>query len=90
MIFVPVFYRAFPFTFLIGIFLMSAIFSIVQLLLRHSTTWKYGFYFCALYAAVLNFLTVVGTLSYYKSSWGTRMTSDDVREVMEQEEKQKK
>ena len=90
MIFVPVFYRAWPITFLIGIFLMSAIFSTVQLLLRHSTTWKYGFYFCALYAAVLNFLTVAGTVSFYKSNWATRMTTEDIQEVMKEEEKQKK
>ena len=90
MICIPVMYKTWPITFLIGIFLMAAIFSTVQLLLRHSKTFLGGFYFCFLYSSVMLWQLPYSWFTWYVSSWGTRMTSDDVQAAIEQEEKQKK
>lgn len=78
--YVPIVQRVFPTTFLVGLFLMSFIMSIVQLLLRRSTTWVYGMLFCIYYELVLLWQMPVAWVTFWKSTWGTRMTPEDVKE----------
>ena len=53
--------------------------SIAQLFLRKSTTWIYGFLFCVYYEVVLLWQMPIAILTFWKSTWGTRMTSNDVK-----------
>ena len=76
LIYVPITQRIFPTTFIVGLLLMSLIMSVVQLLLRRSTTWIYGMLFCIYYEAVLLWQMPVA----WKSTWGTRMTPEDLKE----------
>lgn len=87
LIYVPIIQRIFPTTFLVGLLLMSLIMSVVQLLLRRSSTWLYGMVFCIYYEAVLLWQMPVAWVTFWKSTWGTRMTPEDVKE---QEKKKKK
>lgn len=87
LIYVPITQRIFPTTFLVGLLLMSLIMSVVQLLLRRSSTWLYGMLFCIYYEAVLLWQMPVAWVTFWKSTWGTRMTPEDVKE---QEKKKKK
>lgn len=87
LIYVPFTQRIFPTTFLVGLLLMSLIMSVVQLLLRRSSTWLYGMLFCIYYEAVLLWQMPVAWVTFWKSTWGTRMTPEDVKE---QEKKKKK
>ncbi len=87
LIYVPITQRIFPTTFLVGLLLMSLIMSVVQLLLRRSTTWIYGMLFCIYYEVVLLWQMPVAWVTFWKSTWGTRMTPEDLKE---QEKKKKK
>ncbi len=87
LVYVPITQRIFPTTFLVGLLLMSLIMSVVQLLLRRSSTWIYGMLFCIYYEAVLLWQMPVAWVTFWKSTWGTRMTPEDVKE---QERKKKR
>ena len=87
LIYVPIAYRVFPKTFLIGILLMSLLMSAAQLLLRRSSTWIFGMLFCFYYEAVLLWQMPIAWFTFWKSTWGTRMTPSDVEE---NEKKQKR
>jgi hyaluronan synthase len=65
----------------VGLLLMSLIMSVVQLLLRKSTTWIYGMLFCIYYEAVLLWQMPVAWVTFWKSTWGTRMTPEDLKEL---------
>ena len=54
--------------------------SVTQLVLRRSTTWLYGIWFCLYYEAVLLWQMPVAWVTFWKSTWGTRMTPADVAE----------
>lgn len=88
LVYVPITQRVFPTTFLVGLFLMSFIMSVVQLLLRRSSTWIYGMLFCIYYELVLLWQMPVAWVTFWKSTWGTRMTPEDVKEK-ERKEKRK-
>lgn len=88
LIYVPVMHRVFPVTFLVGMLLMTLLMSMAQLLLRRSTTWIYGIWFCIYYEFVLLWQMPVAWFTFWKSTWGTRMTAADLAE-MEKEEKKK-
>ncbi|MDD6810750.1 MAG: glycosyltransferase [Lachnospiraceae bacterium] len=88
LVYVPITQRIFPTTFLVGLFLMSFIMSVVQLLLRKSSTWIYGMLFCIYYELVLLWQMPVAWVTFWKSTWGTRMTPEDVKEK-ERKEKRK-
>ena len=79
--FVPLVHRVFPFTFLFGLFLMALLMSMAQLLLRRSTTWIYGLWFVIYYEAVLLWQMPVAWFTFWKGTWGTRMTPVDVAEL---------
>ncbi len=87
LVYVPITQRIFPTTFLVGLLLMSLIMSVVQLLLRRSTTWIYGMLFCIYYEAVLLWQMPVAWLTFWKSTWGTRMTPEDLKAQEKQEKK---
>ena len=52
--------------------------SFSQLLLRRSTTWLFGFWFCLYYELVLLWQMPIAWFTFWKSTWGTRMTMRDV------------
>lgn len=76
--YVPFTQHIFPTTFLVGLLLMSLMMSIAQLFFRKSSTWYFGFLFCLYYEAVLLWQMPIAWLTFWKSTWGTRMTPSDV------------
>ena len=66
---------------------MSLIMSVVQLLLRRSKTWLYGMLFCIYYEVVLLWQMPIAWFTFWKSTWGTRLTPEDIKA---QERKEKK
>ncbi|MDD2973280.1 MAG: glycosyltransferase [Lachnospiraceae bacterium] len=78
LLYVPLVHHIFPTTFLVGILMMSLLMSMAQLLLRKSTTWIYGMLFCLYYEAVLLWQMPVAWVTFWKSTWGTRLTPSDL------------
>lgn len=78
LIYIPIMHRVFPFTFIFGMFLMAGLMSACQLFLRRSTTWLYGIWFCLYYEMVLLWQMPIAWFTFWKSTWGTRMTPADV------------
>ena len=76
--YVPLTQHVFPTTFLVGILLMSLMMSVAQLFFRKSSTWYFGFLFCIYYEVVLLWQMPVAWVTFWKSTWGTRMTPSDV------------
>lgn len=89
LIYIPIMHRVFPFTFIIGMILMSLLMSMAQLFLRKSSTWVFGIWFCLYYEAVLLWQMPVAWFTFWKDTWGTRMTPADVREQKKKEEKRR-
>lgn len=81
LIYIPIMHRVFPFTFIFGMFLMAGLMSACQLFLRRSTTWLYGIWFCLYYEMVLLWQMPIAWFTFWKSTWGTRMTPADVAEA---------
>ena len=77
--YVPLTQHVFPTTFLIGLLLMAMMMSFSQLLLRKSTTWLFGFWFCLYYELVLLWQMPIAWFTFWKSTWGTRMTQSYVQ-----------
>lgn len=97
LIYVPITHRVFPLTFMVGILMMSLLMSAAQLFLRKSSTWVWGMLFCFYYEAVLLWQMPVAWVTFWKSTWGTRMTPEDVKEAekkkqqaLEREQKKQK
>ncbi len=80
LIYIPLLHRVFPLTFVVGLFLMAFLMSMAQLFLRKSSTWIYGLWFCLYYEAVLLWQMPVAWFTFWKSTWGTRMTPADIAE----------
>ncbi len=89
LVYIPIIHRVFPTTFIIGMILMAGLMSIMQLFLRKSTTWIYGIWFCVYYEAVLLWQMPIAWVTFWKSTWGTRMTPADVKEQAEKAQKAK-
>ena len=87
LIYVPLTYRVFPTTFILGMISMAVLMSACQSLLRRSTTWLYGIWFCIYYEMILLWQMPIAWFTFWKSTWGTRMTPADVEE---QERKKRK
>lgn len=81
LVYVPLAYRVFPYTFILGMILMSLMMSFTQKYLRRSTTWLYGVWFCLYYEAVLLWQMPIAWVTFWKANWGTRMTPADVAEA---------
>lgn len=91
LVYVPLAYRVFPYTFILGMILMSLMMSFTQKYLRKSTTWLYGVWFCLYYEAVLLWQMPIAWVTFWKANWGTRMTPADIAEADKKaKEKQKK
>ncbi|WP_110953575.1 glycosyltransferase family 2 protein [Anaerosinus massiliensis] len=90
LIYVPLMHRVFPTTFILGIFFMAMLMSMAQLFLRKSSTWIFGFWFCLYYEAVLLWQMPVAWFTFWKSTWGTRMTPSDLAELAKQNERKQK
>jgi hyaluronan synthase len=87
LIYVPISYRIFPITFLVGLLMMALLMSFFQLFFRKSRTWIFGLYFCLFYEAVLLWQMPVAWVTFWKSTWGTRMTPQDIEESNRKEKK---
>ena len=87
--YVPLTRYVFPTTFIVGMVMMAMMMSTAQLFLRKSSTWIYGFLFCMYYEMVLLWQMPIAILTFWKSTWGTRMTTHDV-EYMEKKKKSRK
>jgi hyaluronan synthase len=85
LIYVPLIHRVFPTAFLVGMMMMALMMSFAQLLLRKSSTWLYGIWFCLYYEFVLLWQMPVAWVTFWKSTWGTRMTPADVEEQAKKE-----
>ena len=79
LLYVPLTQHIFPTTFLLGLLMMSMLMSMAQLLLRKSSTWIYGLLFCLYYELVLLWQMPIAWFTFWKSTWGTRMTPSDVK-----------
>ena len=87
LLYVPLTHHVFPAAFLTGLLMMSLLMSAAQLFLRKSSTWLFGLFFCIYYEAVLLWQMPVAWVTFWKSTWGTRMTPEDVLEEQKKEEK---
>lgn len=90
LIIVPIFHRVFPTTFLVGLLMMALLMSFTQLLLRKSTTWIFGLLFCVFYEGILLWQMPIAWVTFWKSTWGTRMTPKDIEENQRKESKKNK
>lgn len=80
LIYTPIVHRVFPTTFMTGLLMMALLMSFTQMFYRRSTTWIFGMFFCLYYEAVLLWQMPVAWFTFWKSTWGTRMTPADVEE----------
>ena len=87
LLYVPVMYRVFPVSFLVGMLMMALLMSMAQLLIRRSTTWIYALWFCIYYEAVLLWQMPVAWVTFWKTTWGTRMTLADIAELNKKKHK---
>ncbi|MBO4374759.1 MAG: glycosyltransferase [Lachnospiraceae bacterium] len=90
LVYVPITEHVFPTTFLVGLLMMSLMMSISQLLLRKSSTWFFGFLFCVYYEAVLLWQMPIAWVTFWKSTWGTRMTPSDIEEREKKKERRRR
>ena len=81
LVYIPIMHRVFPLTFIIGICLMALLMSMAQLLLRRSSTWIFGLWFCLYYEAVLLWQMPIAWVTFWKTTWGTRLTPADLMEL---------
>lgn len=89
LIYVPIVHQVFPTTFIIGLIMMSLMMSFSQLLFRKSTTWIFGLVFCIFYEAVLLWQMPIAWVTFWKATWGTRMTPSDIEAENKKERKKK-
>ena len=90
LIYVPLLHRVFPTTFIVGMLMMAMLMSMAQLFLRRSTTWIFGIWFCIYYEAVLLWQMPIAWFTFWKSTWGTRMTPADLAELAKKRRKKVK
>lgn len=87
LIYVPIVHKIFPTTFLVGILMMALMMSFAQMFLRKSTTWVFGMVFCIYYEAVLLWQMPIAWVTFWKSTWGTRMTPSDIKAQKKKEQR---
>ena len=87
-IYVPIMHRVFPLSFIVGMIMMALLMSMAQLLIRRSTTWIYALWFCIYYEAVLLWQMPVAWVTFWKTTWGTRLTQADLDELRRKQEKE--
>ncbi|WP_223068583.1 glycosyltransferase [Paenibacillus caui] len=89
LMYVPIVQGIFPGTFLMGLLMMALLMSLAHLLFRKSGLWVFGFVFCVFYEFVLLWQMPVAWVTFWKSTWGTRETPQDV-EAKEKKEARKR
>lgn len=85
--YVPIVHRIFPTTFLVGLLMMALLMSFAQMFFRRSTTWIFGMLFCIYYEAVLLWQMPIAWVTFWKSTWGTRMTPSDIEANRKKEQR---
>ncbi|SEO22263.1 hyaluronan synthase [Amphibacillus marinus] len=78
LIYIPISYLIFPKTFVLGIALMALLISFTHLLFKRSKLWLFGIVFVIIYEFVLLWQMPYAWLTFWKSTWGTRATPEDV------------
>ena len=76
--YIPFTRQVFPSTFLLGMALMAMMMGLAQLVLRRSSTWIFALWFCLYYELVLLWQMPVAWVTFWKTTWGTRLTPADV------------
>ncbi|WP_042143605.1 glycosyltransferase [Paucisalibacillus sp. EB02] len=87
LLFIPLVHGIFPTTFIVGLLLMALLMSFAHLFFRKSKLWFFGFIFVLYYEFILLWQMPVAWVTFWKSTWGTRETPQD---VLEKEKKQAK
>lgn len=87
LVYVPLVYQTFPLVFIMGILLMSLLMSFMYLWFRKSKIWIYGLWFCLFYEFILLWQMPIACVTFWKSTWGTRNTQEDIEEQRRKEEK---
>ncbi|MEK3781478.1 glycosyltransferase [Paenibacillus sp. FSL R5-0810] len=90
LMYVPIVHGIFPGTFLMGLLMMALLMSLAHLLLRKSRLWVFGFVFCLFYEFVLLWQMPVAWFTFWKSTWGTRETPQDVEAKLKKEARRRK
>ncbi len=90
LIYIPIVLRVFPTTFFLGLLMMAMLMSLMQLFMRKSTTWIFGLLFCLYYEVVLLWQMPIAWVTFWKSTWGTRMTPQDIEEQRKKDEQREK
>ncbi|MBX4259548.1 glycosyltransferase [Clostridium estertheticum] len=85
--YVPIAHNIFPTTFLVGLLMMALMMSFAQMFFRKSTTWIFGMLFCIYYEVVLLWQMPIAWVTFWKSTWGTRMTPSDVEAQRKKEQR---
>ncbi|ARF17541.1 hyaluronan synthase [Sporosarcina ureae] len=78
LVYVPLFHGVIPTTFLMGLFLMAFMMSTAYLFFKKSSLWIFGFFFVLMYEAVLLWQMPIAWVTFWKSTWGTRDTPQDI------------
>ncbi|MBG9456092.1 hyaluronan synthase [Lysinibacillus sphaericus] len=89
LLYVPIMHGVFPTTFLMGLLLMAMLMSLAHLFFRKSKLWTFGFIFVLFYEFILLWQMPVAWVTFWKSTWGTRETPQDVIAKEKKLEKQK-
>jgi hyaluronan synthase len=74
-ILIPIMDHTLPLIYLFGILLMSGLMSSAYLFTQRSRLWFYGVPFCFFYMFILIWQLPWAIATYWKSSWGTRKTT---------------
>ncbi|QJD82351.1 glycosyltransferase [Cohnella herbarum] len=90
LVYVPLFHNVFPGTFLMGLLLMAMLMSLAHLLFRKSKLWVFGLVFCVFYEFVLLWQMPVAWVTFWKSTWGTRETPQDIEAKNKKEARKQK
>lgn len=89
LLYVPIMHGVYPTTFLMGLLLMAMLMSLAHLFFRKSKLWTFGFIFVLFYEFILLWQMPVAWVTFWKSTWGTRETPQDVIAKEKKLEKQK-
>jgi len=85
LMYVPIVHGLFPGTFLIGLLMMATLMSLAHLFFKKSRLWLFGFVFCLFYEFVLLWQMPVAWVTFWKSTWGTRETPQDIEARLKKE-----
>lgn len=88
--YVPLVHGIFPGTFLIGLLMMALLMSFAHLYYRKSKLWVFGIVFCVFYELVLLWQMPIAWVTFWKSTWGTRETPQDIEAKVKKEARKNK